>query len=100
MGRGDKVTDMHFIADHLHQPGQFQPGVSIILHPFGRHCLGFQLAGGAHPFWPSYPLRKDWIAPVRRVCKNQTVRSMDLTGNVLNVALCIAWLFQSFISLT
>ncbi len=44
-GRGDKATDMHFIAEHLHKPGQFQPGVGIILHPFGRQCLGFQLAG-------------------------------------------------------
>jgi len=90
---------MHFIADHLHQPGQFQPGVSIILHPFGWHCLG-PIGRGAHPFWPSYPLREDWIAPVRRVCKNQIVLSLDLTGNVFNVALCIAWLFHSFISLT
>ena len=44
-GRGDKATDMHFMAEHLHKPGQFQPGVGIILHPFGRQCLGFQLAG-------------------------------------------------------
>jgi hypothetical protein len=44
-GRGDKATDMHFIADHLHKPGQFQPGLGIILHPFGRQCLGYQLAG-------------------------------------------------------
>lgn len=44
-GRGDKNTDMHFIADRLHKPGQFQPGGCIILHPFGRQCLGFQLAG-------------------------------------------------------
>jgi predicted esterase len=44
-GRGDKATDMHFIVDHLNKPGQFQPGTGIILHPFGRQCLGFQLAG-------------------------------------------------------
>lgn len=44
-GRGDKATDMHFIAEHLHKAGQFQPGIGIILHPFGRQCLGFQLAG-------------------------------------------------------
>jgi predicted esterase len=44
-GRGDKATDMHFIAERLHKPGQFQPGVGIILHPFGRQCLGYQLAG-------------------------------------------------------
>jgi predicted esterase len=44
-GRGDKATDMHFIAEHLHKAGQLQPGIGIILHPFGRQCLGFQLAG-------------------------------------------------------
>src|SRR5690242_11886141 len=38
-GRGDKATDLHFIAEHLHKPGQFQPGIGIILHPFGRQCL-------------------------------------------------------------
>jgi predicted esterase len=46
-GRGDKNTDMHFIADRLHKAGQFQPGGCIILHPFGRQCLGYQLAGEA-----------------------------------------------------
>jgi len=44
-GRGDKATDMHFIAERMHKAGQFQPGIGIILHPFGRQCLGFQLAG-------------------------------------------------------
>lgn len=44
-GRGDKSTDMQFIAEHLRKAGQFQPGIGIILHPFGRQCLGFQLAG-------------------------------------------------------
>jgi predicted esterase len=44
-GRGDKNTDLHFIADRLHKAGQFQPGGCIIVHPFGRQCLGYQLAG-------------------------------------------------------
>ena len=46
-GRGDKNTDMHFIVDRLHKAGQFQPGGCIILHPLGRQCLGYQLAGEA-----------------------------------------------------
>lgn len=46
-GRGDKNTDMHFIFDRLRKPGQFQPGRCIILHPLGRQCLGYQLAGEA-----------------------------------------------------
>ena len=44
-GRGDKNTDMHFLVERLHKAGQFQPGGCIILHPFGRQCLGYQLAG-------------------------------------------------------
>jgi dienelactone hydrolase len=44
-GRGDKNTDLHFIVDRLHKAGPFQPGGCIILHPFGRQCLGYQLAG-------------------------------------------------------
>jgi predicted esterase len=46
-GRGDKVTDLQFIDERMHKPGQFQPGGCIILHPFGRQCLGYQLAGEA-----------------------------------------------------
>lgn len=46
-GRGDKNTDMHFLVDRLHKSGQFQPGGCIVLHPFGRQCLGYQLAGEA-----------------------------------------------------
>ncbi len=46
-GRGDKVTDLHFIDERMHKPGQLQPGGCIILHPFGRQCLGYQLAGEA-----------------------------------------------------
>ncbi len=44
-GRGDKVTDLQFIDERMHRPGQFLPGGCIILHPFGRQCLGFELAG-------------------------------------------------------
>ncbi len=44
-GRGDKVTDLQFIDERMHRPGQFQPGGCIILHPFGRQCVGYELAG-------------------------------------------------------
>lgn len=46
-GRGDKNTDLHFLVDRLHKAGQFQPGGCIIMHPLGRQCLGYQLAGEA-----------------------------------------------------
>lgn len=44
-GRGDKQTDLHFIHDRLQSDGQIKPPGAIVLHPFGRHCLGFKSAG-------------------------------------------------------
>lgn len=44
-GRGDKQTDMHFIHERLTRDGQIKPPGAIVLHPFGRHCLGFKSAG-------------------------------------------------------
>ena len=44
-GRGDKVTDLYFIDQRLKKPGQFQPENAIVLHPFGRQCIGWKSAG-------------------------------------------------------
>lgn len=44
-GRGDKETDLHFIANRLAKKGQIQPAGAIVMHPFGRQCIGFKSAG-------------------------------------------------------
>jgi predicted esterase len=44
-GRGDKNTDLHFITERMTRPGQIAPPGAIVLHPFGRHCVGFKFAG-------------------------------------------------------
>ncbi len=44
-GRGDKNTDLHFIYERMTKPGQIAPPGAIVLHPFGRHCVGFKFAG-------------------------------------------------------
>ena len=44
-GRGDKVTDLHFINRFQTNAGRISPPDSIVLHPFGRHCVGFKHAG-------------------------------------------------------
>lgn len=44
-GRGDKSTDMHFIHERLTKPGQITPPDAIVLHAFGRQCVGFKSAG-------------------------------------------------------
>lgn len=44
-GRGDKQTDLHFLHERHHSVGQIAPPNAIVVHPFGRHCLGFKSAG-------------------------------------------------------
>ncbi|MFP6907312.1 MAG: prolyl oligopeptidase family serine peptidase [Verrucomicrobiota bacterium] len=44
-GRGDKNTDLYFIRDRESRPGRIQVDDAIVVHPFGRHCMGFKSAG-------------------------------------------------------
>jgi pimeloyl-ACP methyl ester carboxylesterase len=41
-GRNDKLTDLQFIAERASQPGRIQVDDAIVLHPFGRSCLGWK----------------------------------------------------------
>ena len=44
-GRGDTKTDLHFIHERQTRTGQVAPPNAIVLHPFGRQCIGFKSAG-------------------------------------------------------
>jgi len=44
-GRGDKQTDLHFIEQRRARKGQISPQGAIVVHPFGRQCIGFKSAG-------------------------------------------------------
>jgi Putative esterase len=44
-GRGDKNTDLHFLYERATRPGQIAPPGAIVLHVFGRHCVGYKAAG-------------------------------------------------------
>ncbi len=46
-GRGDKETDLHFIAGRMSKKGQFQPDDAIVVHPLGRQCIGWKGPGEA-----------------------------------------------------
>ena len=46
-GRGDKNTDLHFLHERATKVGQIAPPGAIVLHPFGRHCVGWKHAGEA-----------------------------------------------------
>lgn len=61
-GRGDKSTDLHFICERLDKDGQITPPDAIVLHPFGRQCIGFKSAG-----------ETDVMEAIEFVCKNYPV---------------------------
>lgn len=44
-GRGDAVTDMHFVDQRMKSKGNMVPENAIVIHPFGRQCIGFKSAG-------------------------------------------------------
>jgi dienelactone hydrolase len=44
-GRGEKLSEVNFLAERLRQPGQFTPAGTIVLHPYGRYCNAFKFAG-------------------------------------------------------
>jgi len=41
-GRNDKLTDLAFISERSKKPGQLEPKNAIVMHPFGRSCLGWK----------------------------------------------------------
>lgn len=44
-GRGEQETDLYFINNRTGKPGQIKPTDGIVLHPFGRQCIGFKSVG-------------------------------------------------------
>jgi acetyl esterase/lipase len=44
-GRGDQQTNIGFLYERMTKAGQIAPDDAIVVHPFGRHCVGFKSAG-------------------------------------------------------
>ena len=61
-GRGDKATDLHFICERLDKNGEVVPEGAIVVHPFGRQCVGYKSAG-----------ETDVMEAIDFVCKNYPV---------------------------
>ena len=49
-GRGDKQTDVQFIAQRMTKAHEFAPTNGIVIHPFGRYCNAFKYAGETDVF--------------------------------------------------
>ena len=44
-GRGDKTTNLAFLHQRQSQTGSVAPPNAIVVHPWGRYCLGYKSAG-------------------------------------------------------
>jgi len=44
-GRGETRTDLHFLAERMKKGGQFKPPGTVIVHAWGRYCVGTKNAG-------------------------------------------------------
>ncbi len=44
-GRGEKISEVAFMYQRMHQVGEFTPPNTLVLHPYGRYCNAFKFAG-------------------------------------------------------
>ena len=44
-GRGETLSEMSFLDQRMHQPGQITPANTLVLHLYGRYCCANKLAG-------------------------------------------------------
>jgi hypothetical protein len=44
-GRQSKGTDLHFLHERAHKIGEVHPDDTLVLHAFGRQCIGFKGPG-------------------------------------------------------
>jgi hypothetical protein len=44
-GRGEKLTELAFLAGRMKSPGEFTPANAFVLHPYGRYCNANKFAG-------------------------------------------------------
>ena len=66
-GRGDKTTDLHFIGQRMSRPGNFAIDDGIVLHPFGRQCIGYKSAGETDVMEAIEAVRKEYRIDKQRI---------------------------------
>jgi len=69
-GRGEKLTELSFLADRMKNPGQFTPPNAIVLHLYGRFCNANKFAGEIDCLEALEAVQKHYaIDPDRRVIR-------------------------------
>jgi hypothetical protein len=75
-GRGEKLTELSFLNQCLHSPGQFTPDDTIVLHLYGRYCNANKFAGEIDLFEALEHVQQDYAIDTNRII----VRGFSMGG--------------------
>ncbi|MGH9664456.1 MAG: prolyl oligopeptidase family serine peptidase, partial [Bryobacteraceae bacterium] len=75
-GRGETLSELNFIYDREHNPGQFTPPDTIVLHLYGRYCNANKFAGEVDLFEALAEVKKHYKIDENRIL----VRGFSMGG--------------------
>ncbi|MDX1931885.1 MAG: prolyl oligopeptidase family serine peptidase [Capsulimonadales bacterium] len=75
-GRGETLTELAFIGERRHSPGEFVPPDSFVLHPYGRYCNANRFAGEVDLFEALADVRRRYAIDENRL----VVRGFSMGG--------------------
>ena len=75
-GRGEKLSELAFIADRQKSPGEFVPEGAIVCHLYGRYCNANKFAGETDLFEALDEIKKHYPIDERRL----VIRGFSMGG--------------------
>jgi pimeloyl-ACP methyl ester carboxylesterase len=75
-GRGETLSEIGFLWDRIHNPGQFTPRDTIVLHLYGRYCNASTFAGEVDFFEALNDVKKNFNVDPNRIL----VRGFSMGG--------------------
>jgi poly(3-hydroxybutyrate) depolymerase len=75
-GRGETLSELSFLWDRIHNPGQFTPRDTIVLHLYGRYCNASTFAGEVDFFEALDDVKKNFEVDDNRIL----VRGFSMGG--------------------
>ena len=75
-GRGEKLSELAFLAEHQKSPGEFVPEGAILCHLYGRFCNANKFAGEVDLFETLEDIKKHYPIDMQRL----VVRGFSMGG--------------------
>ncbi len=75
-GRSDTLSEVNFLTDREHNPGEFQPRDTFVLHLYGRYCNASKFAGEVDVFEALEAVKRNYPIDENRIL----VRGFSMGG--------------------